>query len=82
MEFSIEVGDIVIPSTCPVLGIPIAHGVGNGRVPTSPSVDRIDPTQGYIAGNVEVISWRANFIKKDASKEELSQVSAYYNKRK
>jgi hypothetical protein len=37
----------------------------------SPSLDRIDNNKGYIKGNVEVISWKANIMKSNASPEEL-----------
>ena len=43
----------------------------------SPSLDRIDNTKGYIKGNVKVISWRANAIKKDATLEELKALVNY-----
>jgi len=42
-----------------------------------PSVDRIDPTKGYIKGNVEVISWRANHLKNNATVEELEAIVNY-----
>lgn len=73
--------DISIPTTCPVLGIPLeVGGRGEGRQgPTfnSPSVDRIDNALGYVRGNVRIISWRANMLKRDATIEELEKVLAY-----
>ena len=85
-EFSIEESDIVIPETCPVLGIPLVsyHGEGKkgwGCKPDTPTLDRIDNTKGYIKGNIWVISWRANRIKSDATIEELELlVAAIHNK--
>jgi hypothetical protein len=42
----------------------------------SPSLDRIDPGQGYVPGNVRVISDRANRLKGDRSIETLRLLSA------
>lgn len=63
-EFSIELSDIVIPTTCPVLGTPMV----------GPSLDRIDSSKGYVKGNVRVISKRANMLKNNATIEELELV--------
>jgi hypothetical protein len=77
IEFSIDATDIKIPSTCPILGIPIFKefkGKGNsnkGPRYTSPSLDRIDNTKGYVKGNVHIISNKANVMKSSASPEEL-----------
>lgn len=69
---TITVEDIVIPERCPILGIPLA--VNTGLLgPGSPSLDRFDPSLGYVPGNVWVISHRANSMKNDASPEELRQ---------
>ena len=69
----------IIPSHCPILGIPLEWSVqrGNGprSLPNSPSLDRIDPSKGYVKGNVWIISNRANSIKNDASHEELKLVT-------
>ena len=79
IEFNIDATDIKIPSTCPILGIPIFKefkGDGNsnkGPRATSPSLDRIDNTKGYIKGNVHIISNKANVMKNSASPEELLQ---------
>jgi len=69
----------IIPSHCPVFGTQLewsAHR-GNGRLPlpNSPSLDRIDPSKGYVKGNVWIVSNRANSIKNDASHEELKLVT-------
>jgi len=72
MEFTIEQKDIIIPDTCPLLGIPLVFHRGKGsQQGNSPSLDRIDSTKGYIKGNVWVISNRANTLKNDASLQEL-----------
>ncbi|MCA3173546.1 MAG: hypothetical protein ING25_10930 [Burkholderiales bacterium] len=69
-EFNIELTDVVVPATCPLLGIPLAPGVGKIQ-PGSPSLDRIDSSKGYVKGNVWVISHKANIMKSDASMAEL-----------
>ena len=76
LEFNIEESDIIIPSICPVLGIPILRDAPKVS-PNSPSLDRIDNSKGYIKGNVCIISWRANSIKKDSSIEELTKILDY-----
>ncbi len=76
LEFDIEVSDIVIPEICPVLGIPLS--LTNGKnVGSSPSLDRIDNNKGYIKGNIQVLSWRANKIKSDATLEELKALVSF-----
>lgn len=79
LEFNLTEDDIIVPETCPVLGIPlIANGGLNAY--TNPSLDRIDNSLGYIKGNVIVISDRANRLKKDATIEELMKLSEFYSK--
>lgn len=74
LPFDIDLGDIHIPDTCPLLGIPIHRGE-NHWTNNSPTLDRIVPAKGYTKGNVMVISFRANRIKCDASVEELETIS-------
>lgn len=70
LDFDITYKDLSIPYYCPVLQIELnKQGVKVG--PNSPSLDRIDPTQGYIKGNVQVISHLANTMKSNASPEQL-----------
>lgn len=75
-EFSLVKADISIPAICPILGIPIAKG-STGFHPNSPSVDRVDSTKGYTPGNVRVISWRANALKRDGTLDEFRKIVAY-----
>jgi hypothetical protein len=79
IPFSIKLTDIpAIPIICPVLGIPLTHNLGHkGHVPGSPSLDRKIPTKGYIPGNIQIISQRANQIKNDATIEEIEKVFKY-----
>lgn len=77
-EFNIEVDDIVIPDICPILGIPLFEHVGkSGGTKNSPSLDRIDSSEGYILGNILVISTLANVMKSDASVEELRKFAKW-----
>jgi len=75
LECTITAADISPPLICPVLGIKLRFGgrIGND----SPSVDRFENSSGYIPGNVRVISWRANNLKRDATIEELQSVIVY-----
>lgn len=66
IEFSILPSDIAIPKKCPYLGISLFKK-GGVLTANSPSLDRIDPSKGYVSGNVRVISYRANAMKSDSS---------------
>lgn len=70
LEFSIGLVDIHIPALCPYLGIVLQFNRAK-RHPANASIDRIDSSKGYIPGNIEIISWRANHIKNSATLEEL-----------
>lgn len=76
--FNIEFGELVWPSHCPILGIELDY-FAEGRQENSVSFDRIDPDQGYISGNVRIVSWRANRIKNDGTAEEHYLIYKYMN---
>jgi hypothetical protein len=63
LEHTITANDITIPTHCPLLGTKLEYG--------NISLDRIDNTKGYVPGNIMVMSGKANFMKRDASWEEL-----------
>lgn len=77
MEFNLSVSDITIPKYCPILGIQLMYATGRGGDWNSPSLDRIDNSKGYIKGNIQVISKRANIIKNDATVDEIEKVYLY-----
>lgn len=78
-EYDLVVSDISIPTLCPVLGMPLVVGVGK-QTDASPSLDRIYSTRGYVRGNVQVISLKANRIKNNATLAELAAVLSHMEK--
>lgn len=74
--FNLSLDDFEIPDVCPVFGCPF-KSAEKGNHPYAPSLDRIIPELGYVKGNVQVISYRANAIKWDSSLEELEKIVAY-----
>lgn len=79
VEFSVAFSEIDWPTRCPILGIELQY-YSEGRTDASVSIDRIDPTKGYVSGNVVVISWRANRLKNDGSGEEHQKIADFYKK--
>ena len=77
LECTITVDDVkaVWPrhNRCPVYGTELVRNLGRAHsAPESPSLDRIDNTQGYVPGNIWVISLEANGTKRDFTIEELA----------
>lgn len=79
MKFNIVKEDIIIPEYCPILLTKIECGTKKDYS-NSPSVDRIDNTKGYVKGNIQVISKKANTIKNNATIEELILFSKWIDK--
>lgn len=76
IEFDLECDDIVIPETCPILKIPLIFSE-EGRNDNTPSIDRVNNTLGYIKGNIRIISWRANWLKRNLIVEEVRSILKY-----
>ena len=66
LAFEIQVSDIVIPDVCPILKTPFQRFTDY-----TPSIDRIDNNIGYIKGNIQVVSKKANSMKYNANADEL-----------
>ena len=71
VEFNLELADIIIPTHCPYLGIELTVGLGLGKRDSAASIDRINPNEGYVRGNVQIISLLANRMKNSATEEQL-----------
>lgn len=83
IEFSITKADLPMPGKCPCCDGRIAMRSGptkSGPTPESPSIDRMDSTLGYVAGNVAIICWRCNELKRDASLDELKRIVSWIEK--
>lgn len=75
--------DVIIPDTCPVFDIPLINDVSylhnNGLknpmgVDNYPTIDRFDPNIGYTKSNINIISWKANNLKSNATVEDLEKL--------
>lgn len=75
-DFALEIQDIHIPATCPILGIPLVKG-NKTMTDNSPSLDRVDSSKGYTKDNIRVISFRANRLKNSFSIEEMEAALKY-----
>lgn len=81
LDFNLELLDVVIPTLCPILGCELqvsgrSRGTNRGRWPT---IDRIDNDKGYTKNNIQVISFKANTMKNNASVDELKSFARYIN---
>jgi hypothetical protein len=77
VPFDLTVAYIVsiMTDTCPVFGTEFKW-IGNGSIqPTSANIDRIDPAKGYVAGNLVIISSKANNIKSAYKSADLYKVA-------
>lgn len=79
LPFMLQLDDIVIPETCPVIGVQLQYGKGK-LLDASPTLDRIVPELGYVPGNVLVISYKANRIKNNGTPEEVMKVANWMAK--
>lgn len=74
-EFAIQMEDIQVPELCPVFGVPFEENTVYAA-----SLDRIDSNLGYVKGNIQVLSARANTLKNDATADELEKLLAFMRK--
>lgn len=75
-DWTVTFGELTWPTHCPILGMEIDY-FAEITQENSCSFDRIDSTKGYITGNVQIISWRANRIKNDGTAAEHELIAQY-----
>ena len=71
--------DFELPEYCPILGLKIEYGSGDGNAPNHASLDRIDNSKGYIPGNVMIVSRLANAMKNEANFNQLQSFITNYS---
>jgi hypothetical protein len=73
---------LIESSHCPCCGVKFVLHWGTNRKPEpkSPSYDRFIPQLGYVKGNVFLICWRCNNLKRDATAEELFKIAEWMSK--
>lgn len=74
-NFNLTIDDIKIPKYCPYLNIELSTDPKDYECPNYATADRIDSSKGYVKGNVQIISMKANKMKSIASQEQLLQFS-------
>ena len=85
LALNITAGDILAVwpknNRCPVLGTLFYFGPRRGRQrPDVATLDRLDSDKGYVRGNIAVISWRANDLKRNATVREIQQLLRWMKK--
>ncbi|WP_068438558.1 hypothetical protein [Magnetospirillum sp. XM-1] len=83
IPFSLTVEDVAriwpADGRCPVLGMRFRRSLGSqGHGHDSATLDRLDPSKGYVPGNLLIVSARANCLRSDASAAELLRVGEFY----
>jgi hypothetical protein len=75
VEHSITTEHIPMPTHCAYLGCELIYKRADDGLPrqawNNASIDRIDPSKGYVPGNIQVISLMANRMKQNATAEQL-----------
>ena len=79
LPFNLDIDDIVLPEVCPILGIKLEFNKVICK-DNSYSIDKIDPSLGYVKGNIQIISFRANTMKSNATLEEIEMLYKYLMK--
>lgn len=78
LEFNIELSDIIIPESCPILKIKL----NQLSLDNTPTIDRIDSSKGYLKDNIKIISYKANVRKSNGTLDEYKSILNYMNKHK
>ena len=81
-ELSVDYYRTLISTHCPLLGVELIYKKFEGhRTPDNyATLDKIDPKLGYVEGNVQIVSFRANTLKNSATLKELQTIVANWEK--
>lgn len=77
VECTLRARDIPdVPEKCPITHVKLVKNTGKWSH-DSYSLDRKDPSKGYIPGNVAIISWKANSLKSNLTLEQVERLLKY-----
>ncbi len=79
LAFEITEDDLSWPTHCPVFGMELHYPGRFRNDPAGLSLDRINSYLPYIKGNVIVVSFRANELKRNATVTELKALADFYS---
>ena len=74
LEFKLNKKSIIVPDTCPALGIPLFKNSSKCPSDNSPTIDRYNTFSGYTPNNISIISCKANVMKSNCSNIELKKI--------
>lgn len=66
-----------IPERCPVFDSLLEKGGKGHGLRDNSSLDKIIPELGYVPGNVQIISGKANKMKANATTEKIGKLYSY-----
>ena len=72
---------LMTTKTCPICGVTLVASRSSHNVLTTPSVDKLIPSRGYVEDNVNIICWRCNSLKNNATPEELRRIADWVEER-
>lgn len=81
--YSLDLSKLEMPSHCPITGVKLAYPNSDAKLDSqgprvnSVSLDRINNDVGYTNDNVRVISYSANRIKGDMTREQIEALYYY-----
>ena len=76
-NLTIDYIESILPDSCPIFNTEFKWAGNKKTIDTSPTLDRIIPTKGYVIGNVVVISCKANYIKSAYVSTEIFKVAEW-----
>lgn len=77
IPFDLSVDDLIIPLKCPILGLTLVRHNPGSPAPNSTTLDKIKPDLGYVKGNVQFVSHKANTMKNNLALNEMEKVLHY-----
>lgn len=77
VPFGLTLSDMesIWTGNCAVSGLPVSVGRGSGPKFFSASLDRIEPSRGYVADNVRIVMWSVNAMKGEGTDDDLLMVA-------